>query len=416
MTDREEPRTQRNKGQKSRDAQPPPVDNVIRVEFGRGGGRVPSSPPPSPEIAPEPAADGDEPWRRSGGDNGEPVTDLFSAREVAKLLSMPATRLRTLDRAQIVSPSGSRQGRRAYTFQDLIALRATLLLSKDVKLREVARSDRRPPPGAAQGDAPAPGAAHRQRRAPGGRARQDGAFEPVTGQMVLDFQVRGLRDDVVRVLRPESAESRARTAYDLYTRASLMDEDPATYDEAEALYKRAIELDPHLAIAYTNLGNIRFRRGDDTGAEQLYKRALDVDSSQPEAHYNLGYVMLERGDANEAVPYFETAIARRALRRRALQPGDGARAARTTWPRPRALEALPRARAARHLGRDRAPAPLTREASSDGPVGARRIDPPPTRRPGLRPGELLTCHRGLSSAASGSSTSSKAGSARARPG
>ena len=97
---------------------------------------------------------------------------------------------------------------------------------------------------------------------------------------------------------PRDAQARARTAYDLYVRASALDEDPATFDEAEALYREAIELDPQLAIAYTNLGNIRFRRGDDRRAETLYMTALAIDDRQPEAHYNLGYVMLERGDAS----------------------------------------------------------------------------------------------------------------------
>src|SRR5690606_18583576 len=90
---------------------------------------------------------------------------------------------------------------------------------------------------------------------------EDGAFEPISGQMVLDFRIDNLRSEVVRVLRPEGQGARARSAYDLYMRASTLDEDPATFDEAEKLYKRATELDPQLAIAYTNLGNIRFRRG-----------------------------------------------------------------------------------------------------------------------------------------------------------
>jgi tetratricopeptide (TPR) repeat protein len=137
---------------------------------------------------------------------------------------------------------------------------------------------------------------------------EDGSFEPLTGQMLLDFQVQALRDDVVRVLRAETGPTRARTAYDTYVQASALDEDPATYDQAEELYRRAIHLDPSLAIAYTNLGNIRFRRGDDIGAERLYRRAIEVDPRQPEAHYNLGYVMLERGDARDAAAHFERAL------------------------------------------------------------------------------------------------------------
>ncbi|MDZ4064729.1 MAG: tetratricopeptide repeat protein, partial [Coriobacteriia bacterium] len=67
-------------------------------------------------------------------------------------------------------------------------------------------------------------------------------------------------------------------------------------------------MDPYLAIAYTNLGNICFRQQNDVVAEQMYRRALEIEPKQPEAHYNLGYVMLERGDPGAAVPFFQSAI------------------------------------------------------------------------------------------------------------
>jgi tetratricopeptide (TPR) repeat protein len=137
---------------------------------------------------------------------------------------------------------------------------------------------------------------------------QDGDFEPLSGQMVLDFEVGDLRNDVVRVLRPSAGRDRARTAYELYLRASELDEDPATLGEAEAMYRRAIELDPWLTIAYTNLGNIAFRRQDVDAAEALYRKALEIDKKQPEAQYNLGYVMLERGQAGDSIALFLGAI------------------------------------------------------------------------------------------------------------
>jgi DNA-binding transcriptional MerR regulator len=276
--------------------------NVIHVTFGSGGGRVDPPPtaaagaPPPPSIPPPP-------------DTREPVTDLFTRREVAKLLGVSETRLRSLDRSKIVSPSGLRGRTRAYTFQDLIALRATReLLEHQVRLRDVARAI-----GVLRATLPRVTRPLQELRIVGdGRrvvVRSDaGAFEPLTGQMVLDFEVQSLRDDVVRMLRPETGSARARTAYDLYVQASALDEDPATYDQAEELYGRAVRLDPSLAIAYTNLGNIRFRRGDEQGAEALYRRAIEIDNHQPEAHYNLGYVMLERGDARAATGYFERAL------------------------------------------------------------------------------------------------------------
>jgi tetratricopeptide (TPR) repeat protein len=272
---------------------------VIHVAFGSGGGRVQNLTGPASAdagLAPAP-------------DSREPVTDLYTRREVAKLLNVSETRLRSLDRSKIVSPSGQRGRARAYTFQDLIALRATReLLEHQVRLRDVARAI-----GVLRATLPRVTRPLQELRIVGdGRrvvVRSDaGSFEPLTGQMVLDFDVQQLRDDVVRMLRPETGSERARTAYDLYVQASGLDEDPATYDQAQELYERAVRLDPSLAIAYTNLGNIRFRRGDEAGAEALYRRAIDIDAHQPEAHYNLGYVMLERGKAQEATAYFERAL------------------------------------------------------------------------------------------------------------
>jgi len=126
--------------------------------------------------------------------------------------------------------------------------------------------------------------------------------------MLLDFQVKWLREDVVRVLRPNAGRERARTAYDLYVKASQLDESPSTLSEAERLYRQAIELDPWLAIAYTNLGNICFRRDEEDAAVALYRKALQIDAAQPEAQYNLGYVMLERGHADDAIGFFNGAI------------------------------------------------------------------------------------------------------------
>jgi Flp pilus assembly protein TadD/DNA-binding transcriptional MerR regulator len=278
---------------------------IIHVAFGPGGGRIPDAQTMAART--RTIEEATAPLLGVGG--REPVTDLFTRREVAKLLNVPETKLKSLDKAKVVSPSGSRQGKRAYTFQDLIALRATReLLAHNVKLRDVAQAI-----GALRRTLPRVTRPLQELRivSDGRRVvvRADGgAFEAVSGQMVMDFQVGALREDVVRVLRPQTPAARAAKAYELYTQASSLDEKPETFAEAEALYAKAIEIDPSLAIAYTNLGNIRFRRGDDKGAEQLYRQAIEIDGAQPEAHYNLGYVMLERGSAKEAIGYFVRAL------------------------------------------------------------------------------------------------------------
>lgn len=279
---------------------------VIHVVFGPGGGRV-AEPPRRPvpvndalqveslEPAPVP---------------NEPAADVYSAAEVSRLLGLNAARLRSLDKAGIASPSGHRKGRRAYTFADLIALRAVRdLLAKRVRMRDVAKAIENLRATLPKVTRPL----SELRIVSDGQGSvvvksSAGTFEPITGQMLIDFDVKALRDDVVRMLRPMVGRDRAKTAYDHYVRGTQLDENPATLNDAEALYRRAIELDPWLAIAYTNLGNICFRRGHIDEAEGLYRRALEIDRRQPEAQYNLGYVMLEHGYSYEAVGYFRGAI------------------------------------------------------------------------------------------------------------
>ena len=292
---------------KDRPAKGPHSDKVIHVVFGPGGGRVIDPEEQAQARAKDkeraPASEASAPPSR------EPVSDMFTGSEVVKLLGISTGRLRALDRAGIVSPSGRRRGRRAYTFGDIIALRAARdLLSRKVRLRDVARSIdkiRSTLPKVTRPLAELRIVSDGQRVVVKSSA---GAFEPITGQMVLDFDVKDLRDDVVRVLRPIVGKERARTAYELYIRASQLDEDPATIDEAESLYRRALEIDPWLAIAYTNLGNICFRKSDEVQAEALYRKALEIDATQPEAQYNLGYLMLENGRAAEAINFFKGAI------------------------------------------------------------------------------------------------------------
>lgn len=95
-------------------------------------------------------------------------------------------------------------------------------------------------------------------------------------------------------------------AFSLYLEASQLDEHEATLRQAEHLYRHAIALNPKLAIAYTNLANVRLRLGDEDGAVALYAQALDIDPKQPEAAYNLGRVMDD--EPERALPYFEQAI------------------------------------------------------------------------------------------------------------
>src|SRR5690606_14485335 len=190
------------------------------------------------------------------GRSAEPYGELFDRAEVARLFDVPASRLAYWARSGFIKPSGKVGRRRYYTFQDLIGIRAAKeLLDRGAPLPSVRRS-----------------LAHLMRTLPHVtrplnelRVRTDGhaivvhdhdrVFEAETGQLHLDFEVRAIRDEVVRVLRPGVVDpERRRKAYQSYLEGCRLDEDPTTFDRAEQCYRDAITLDPALANALTHWG------------------------------------------------------------------------------------------------------------------------------------------------------------------
>lgn len=73
-------------------------------------------------------------------------------------------------------------------------------------------------------------------------------------------------------------------------------------------YRQALELDPSLACAWTNLGNLHYRQGNLGQAERCYREAAQTDGQQPEAYYNLGYLALEAGHWSQAALQLEKAV------------------------------------------------------------------------------------------------------------
>ncbi len=275
-------------------------DNVIHVAFGDGGGRIQTTEGLSP--GPEPV--------RASEERDDPLADLYSSSDVSRLFAVTESRLRYWDRTGFLTPSGKRGRRRYYTFQDLIGLRAAkALLDAGLPLQRVRKSV-----DSLRGMLPKVTRPLNELRVlSDGQSvlvrDAQGQFDARTGQGLLDFEVKDLRDDVVRVLQRHGELAKdKRSAYDMYLEGCRLDEDEATFERAEEMYRKALELDPGLANALTNLGNVRFRRGHPEEAEQYYRQALAIDADQPEAYYNLGFLFYERGDAAKAVPCFQRAV------------------------------------------------------------------------------------------------------------
>jgi tetratricopeptide (TPR) repeat protein len=287
--------------------------NVIHVDFGQRARREPV-PQPQADEKPKPtrgrrflSARPPTPDERPAAK--DPLGDLYTLNDAAKVFNLKKSRLQYWERSGFITRSVALGRKRFYSFEDLISLRAAKeLLDEGVPLQNVRRNIE-----ALRASLPRVARPLASLRiVADGQAllvRDDqGTYEPATGQLRLDFEVSALRNDVVRVLRRGGRPSEFQLAYQHYLEGCRFDEEEGTFDRAEAAYRRALELDPSLANALTNLGNLMYRRGRLEEAENHYVRALQVDPDQPEAFYNLGFLLYDRGDTAAAVLNFRRAV------------------------------------------------------------------------------------------------------------
>jgi predicted O-linked N-acetylglucosamine transferase (SPINDLY family) len=92
-------------------------------------------------------------------------------------------------------------------------------------------------------------------------------------------------------------------------REALQHHQEGRLEEAERLYRRALETDPDNIDALHFLGVIAYQRGDYDGAADLILRALSLNSSNAPAHNNLGNVYAAQDRTDEALASYGKAIA-----------------------------------------------------------------------------------------------------------
>jgi tetratricopeptide (TPR) repeat protein len=140
------------------------------------------------------------------------------------------------------------------------------------------------------------------------------------GQLEFDFRLDAAPAKIITLRRPEVEKPPARVdpavtmqdtarAEEYFRAASSLDDgDDATQDEAAALYRKALELDPYLAAALINLANIHYSRDELAEAEALYERAIGLESDFFEAHFNLGNIYHDLGRFAEAQACYREAL------------------------------------------------------------------------------------------------------------
>lgn len=140
-----------------------------------------------------------------------------------------------------------------------------------------------------------------------------GKMEPVTGQLLFDFDAREietLRAFPVETKAAAAAReaSREQEAEQWFQKGLTLEESGAPASEAMAAYRKAIDINPNASGALVNLGTICFRMNKLREAQSYYDRAIVADPTYPLAHFNLGNLHDEQGHVEEARQYYLGAI------------------------------------------------------------------------------------------------------------
>ena len=87
--------------------------------------------------------------------------------------------------------------------------------------------------------------------------------------------------------------------------ASSLEASLGNFEEAVALNRRAVEIDPLSVVAHLSLGMHAYYAGQQALAIDAFQKALAISPNAPEAHYLLGLVYLERNQPQQALAEFE---------------------------------------------------------------------------------------------------------------
>ena len=252
----------------------------------------------------------------------------FSLSETARILEVPAARLRALARAGFLAPQRGPIGPLSFGFQDLLLLRTTRgLVEAGVPMRRIRRmwASLREQLAAEPLTSITVHADGDEIVATDG----SGSWRPDSGQVLLNFETSELVERAADL--PASGRRRNATRADLAVVADAPgDAAPAAErrlsaeewyeigceletsapDRARDAYEHALALDPLMADAHVNLGRVLHVAGERGRAEPHYRQAVKLDPDDPTPHFNLGVLFEEVGRKEEAILAYRQAIVR----------------------------------------------------------------------------------------------------------
>jgi tetratricopeptide (TPR) repeat protein len=234
----------------------------------------------------------------------------YTVADVAQLLKLAPAQVRAFARDGFLSPERGPRGDFRFSFQDLVVLRAAKdLAAARIPARRIRRTLKRLRQELPRGRS----LAELRITAEGERiVVRDGetAWNPDSGQVVIDFQVRDLATRAAPIARRTARAAQAAAAdYDADGWYELgLEIEAVAPQEARDAYRRALELDPHHADAHVNLGRLLQEEDLIEEAETHYRAALAESPAHATAWFDLGTALEDLRRAGDAVDAYRRAI------------------------------------------------------------------------------------------------------------
>jgi len=234
----------------------------------------------------------------------------YTVADVAQLLKLAPAQVRAFARDGFLSPGRGPRGDFRFSFQDLVVLRAAKdLAAARIPARRIRRTLKRLRQELPRGRS----LAELRITAEGERiVVRDGetAWNPDSGQVVIDFQVRDLATRAAPIARRTARAAQAAEAdYDADAWYELgLELEAVAPQEARDAYRRALELDPHHADAHVNLGRLLQEEDLTEEAETHYRAALAESPEHATAWFDLGTALEDLRRPGDAVEAYRRAI------------------------------------------------------------------------------------------------------------
>ena len=241
--------------------------------------------------------------------SGVAAKDVYDRSEVLRMLDLSERQLRSWERQGLTSRLS------AYAFPDLIVLRTLARLRQSgvspLKIRRAVTALREK---LAEVSDPLKElkifSEGKKITVQVGASR----MEPVSGQLLLDFDQAEIHKMLAFPKQPKSTsskvaeQSRRVEATQCFENALELERRGAPVAEVIRVYQQALQLDPASAGVLVNLGTIYFQMRDWDRAEHHYRRALEADPEYALAYFNMGNLFDERGDRAQALLQYLIAL------------------------------------------------------------------------------------------------------------